>query len=83
LGTGMARPANDAIVTSIAYKETRGKVMGIFTTWRNLGLLVGPLIGGWAYDNISEKSPFILCGFIGLMGVLVLFFTVHDPEKLE
>lgn len=83
LGTGMARPANDAIVTSIAYKETRGKVMGIFTTWRNLGLLAGPLIGGWVYDNIGVKEPFVLCGFVGFLGVIVLFFTVHDPEKLE
>lgn len=82
-GTGMAMPSNNALVTSIAYKETRGKVMGLFSTGRNLGLLVGPLLGGWAYDNISRSTPFLLCGVVGLIGVVVIFFTVYDPEKIE
>ncbi len=83
LGTGMGMPASDALVTSIAYKETRGKVMGIYSTLRNLGLLVGPLVGGWIYENIDAKTPFILCGLVGFVGVIALFFTIHDPEKIE
>ncbi|MEA1993598.1 MAG: MFS transporter [Euryarchaeota archaeon] len=83
LGTGMALPANNAMVTSIAYKETRGKVMGIFATWRSFGLLVGSLICGWVYDHVSPQTPFILCGLVGMIGVVVIFFTVHDVKEVE
>jgi MFS family permease len=83
VGTGMAMPSNNALVTNIAYKETRGKVMGLFSTGRNLGLLVGPLLGGWVYDNISPQTPFVLCGAVGMIGVLILYLLVHDTEEIE
>jgi len=81
VGTGMGMPTANALTTSIAYKENRGKVMGWYSTARNIGLFAGPILGGWAYDNMGKTEPFILCGIIGMITVGVIFFTVFDPKE--
>lgn len=81
VGSGMGMPTANALTTSIAYKENRGKVMGWYSTARNIGLFMGPILGGWAYDNIGKTEPFILCGIVGMITVVVIFFTVFDPKE--
>lgn len=73
IGSGMGMPTANALTTSIAYKENRGKVMGWYSTARNIGLFMGPILGGWAYDNIGKTEPFILCGIVGMITVVVIF----------
>jgi len=81
IGAGMGMPTANALTTSIAYRENRGRVMGWYSTARNIGLVVGPLLGGWAYDNIGKTEPFIFCGIVGLISVVIILFTVFDPKE--
>lgn len=83
LGLGMTMPSMNALVTSLTTQEKRGKVMGIFSTSRNVGLVVGPLLGGVAFDAISVEAPFIVCGVAVLAGLGVLALTVKEPDGPE
>jgi multidrug resistance protein len=83
VGLGMTLPSMNALVTSMTTKEKRGKVMGLFSTARNLGLVVGPLLGAFAFDIISVQSPFFICGGVVAVGVVVLFIMVREPEGIE
>lgn len=83
VGLGMTLPSMNALVTSMTTREKRGKVMGLFSTARNLGLVVGPMLGAFAFDIISVQSPFFICGGVVAVGILVLFVMVREPEGIE
>ena len=83
-GLGMTMPSMNALVTSLTTKENRGKVMGIYSTARNGGLIVGPLLGAMAFDAISKQSPFYICGGVVLLGAFIMMITVKEkPDPLE
>lgn len=81
VGLGMTMPSMNALVTSLTTKEKRGKVMGIFSASRNLGLVVGPLLGGITFDALSVQSPFLICGLVVFLGASILVMTVKEPEN--
>lgn len=81
VGLGMTMPSINALVTSMTTKEKRGRVMGIFSTSRNTGLVMGPLLGGFTFDALSVRAPFFICGFVVFMGALVLIATVREVEN--
>lgn len=78
VGLGMTLPSMNALVTSLTTTEKRGKVMGIFSASRNLGLVAGPLLGGIAFDTISTQAPFFICGVIVFLGVGILAVMVQE-----
>ena len=84
VGLGMTMPSMNALVTSLTTREKRGKVMGIYSTSRNAGLVVGPLLGGYAFDTLSVQAPFFICGAVVFLGMTVLIVTVTEPgENLD
>ncbi len=82
-GLGMTMPSMNAVVTSLTTREKRGKVMGIFSTAQNAGLVVGPLLGGFTFDAFSPQTPFILCGIVAFVAAGFLVVTVKEPDNVE
>jgi DHA1 family multidrug resistance protein-like MFS transporter len=80
IGLGMTMPSINALVTSLTTKENRGKVMGIYSTARNGGLIVGPLLGAYMFDAVSKQSPFYICGAVVLVGALIMMTTVREES---
>ncbi|MBU7042576.1 MAG: MFS transporter [Theionarchaea archaeon] len=80
IGLGMTMPSINALVTSLTSKENRGKVMGIYSTARNGGLIVGPLLGAIVFDAVSKQSPFYLCGAVVFLGALIMMVTVKEES---
>jgi MFS family permease len=69
-------------------KRHRGKILGLQSLASNSGGAVGPIIGGWAWDQFGTKSPFITSIFIELSLIPIFIGAVkalkpHMSEKLE
>jgi MFS family permease len=56
IGVALTIAASMAILAMATNKRTRGGSMGIYTTMRMLGFALGPLIGGYLYDNHGFQS---------------------------
>jgi MFS family permease len=87
LGVAVTVPAALALMAEASHKRTRGGSMGIYTTFRMLGLSIGPLLGGALLDSFGFNASFYAgAGFI-LIGVLLVQIWVRDvsvekpPEK--
>ena len=50
--------------------EETGQVMGLQQSAQSLGRIIGPALGGFAFDVISPRAPFVLAGVI--MGTAAL-----------
>jgi MFS family permease len=74
-------PSLIAMFSTIAPSSSRGKSMGVFNGFRNVGLVVGSTMGGFLYDAASSQSPFITCALASLVGVVIVLLTVSEPKR--
>ena len=55
-----AVPAEGALVADLTGGDRRGQAYGLYSFAVGLGATLGPLLGGWCYDNLGHASPFYL-----------------------
>jgi len=48
-----------ALIADLYGAEARGRVMGVVMSGSNLGLMVGPSLGGWLYETGGPRLPFL------------------------
>ncbi|MFW9930301.1 MAG: MFS transporter [Candidatus Thorarchaeota archaeon] len=89
-------PAYRAFMADIIPPIVRGRYFGRIQAIFNLGASSAPIIGGWMYDNLTEKTftifsnykvfgagfIFIFCAFISLLSTIIIYFIykAYNPE---
>lgn len=69
------------IYTSMNNKSSMGSMYSIYSIVCDFGLMIGPIIGGLLYDNVSSKVPFYLNGI--LMFILAILILILIKEKIQ
>ncbi len=69
-------------------KTHRGKLFGISRWMSFFGAIIGPIIGGFAWDQIGFTSPFIISIFVELTVIPLYVIAIkllkpHMAEKLD
>jgi DHA1 family multidrug resistance protein-like MFS transporter len=83
IGNVTAMPAERAFVADIAGEDVRGTSYGLYTFAYFLGSAIGPLAGGWLYDNMGHASPFYLNAVVLVIaGFLVANFLRETRPAL-
>ncbi len=72
VGWAMASPAEDALVADLSPADLRGTVMGAKEAAAGVGAAIGPLAGGYIYDNWSQEMAFVSNGVILLFTSLLV-----------
>lgn len=80
-GRAMSNPSIVAMFSGLIPSSRRGRAMGIFNIFQNIGLVSGATAGGFLYEFSISESPFIACAAVGLIGVVVVLLTVSEPRK--
>ncbi|MBL4933320.1 MFS transporter [Clostridium paridis] len=78
IGLGIMVPSVLAYVADITTRETRAKGMGYISAAMNLGMVLGPGIGG-IIAQFGLRAPYFLASFLGLISTLL---TIILPETL-
>ena len=81
IGRASSNPSINAMFSRLVPTSRRGKGMGIFIGFRNVGLIFGSSIGGFLWDVSSFQSPFIVCAVVSLTGAVIAFLVVSEPKK--
>ncbi len=55
--------------------KIRGEQIGYYKTVEGIGMLVGPVVGGFLIDAISIQAPFIFAGIIGISFAISIYFS--------
>ncbi|ERI93672.1 transporter, major facilitator family protein [Clostridiales bacterium oral taxon 876 str. F0540] len=71
IGTVMAAPAEEALVSDIVGENIRGSAYGLYLFISSLGAAIGPLLGGWLYDSFGHSIPFYLNGIILIINAML------------
>ena len=75
----------NAYVTETTTSENRSKGMGLVGAAFGLGLVFGPVIGGFFggsdINNIDYQTPFIFAFIVATISCLITFFILIEPKK--
>ena len=75
----------NAYVTETTSSANRSKGMGLIGAAFGLGLVFGPVIGGYFgggdIDNINYKMPFIFAIIVAIISCLLAYFILIEPKK--
>mgnify|MGYP003589179274 FL=1 len=84
LGSSLAEPARETLLTSLANPTARGSYMGFSRIGLAFGGLAGYLGGGWLYDLGHQTGllalPWLILGVIGVMTLLALWWQQPDRD---
>jgi DHA1 family multidrug resistance protein-like MFS transporter len=80
VGWAMASPAEEALVADLAPPELRGSVIGAKELAAGIGAALGPLVGGYIYDNWTHELAFVINGLLLLVtsALALLWFRGKD-----
>ncbi len=85
IGNGCMRPPIVGLASVISDDEEQGYVLGVMNSMGAIGRIIGPIIGGFLYQELSQGAPFYASGLLAFISVL-LYLTVRkglpDPQKL-
>ncbi len=85
IGLVAAAPAQEALVADVAGNEVRGTAYGAYMFAVSLGGTIGPLLGGWLYDNAGHATPFYVNGVVLLIATAGVWLLLrrHDYARAE
>lgn len=77
IGTGLYKPASDAMVADTVSTEHRKEVFATFLMGSNLGAVVGPILGAWLFFDYRD---FLLwsCAIVLMVYFLFIYFWLEE-----
>ena len=73
-------PAINAYVVDHFGREKFGQTLGTISLVAGLASAASPALGGWLWDNISPKAPFILTLILAIVIGLIIWFRIEEPR---
>ena len=80
IGYTVSVPAERAYVADIAGRDIRGTSYGFYTFSFFLGAALGPLAGGWLYDNVGRAMPFYLNTVVLIIGAVLVGVALKESH---
>jgi MFS family permease len=82
VGVAITVPASLALIAVATQKQTRGEAMGVYTMMRFVGFALGPVLGGYLYDQYGFNTAFIVGAAFIFFGMVLVQAWVKDlPVK--
>jgi MFS family permease len=79
IGVALTIPASMALMATATKKETRGGSMGFYSAMRMLGFAIGPLLGGYLFDQFGFNTSFYAGTAFIVLGIVLVQIWVKDP----
>ena len=81
IGGALIMPSTLSIITNIFPPRERGRAIGIWAGVSGLGIIVGPVMGGWFLENFWWGSVFLINMFV--IGVALIYGRRVVPESKD
>jgi MFS family permease len=82
LGTGMVYPALLAAVSDNAVSTWRATALGVYRFWRDIGYVMGALIGGFIADAFGITSAVWVIAALTAYAAVVVALRLQKPSML-
>lgn len=79
VGVAMTIPSSLALMAAATEQRTRGGSMGVYTSFRMVGIALGPILGGFLHDRYGFDPAFYVATFLILAGLVLVQLWVEEP----
>jgi MFS family permease len=79
-GTAMVYPTLLAVVGDVAHPAWRGRAVGVYRVWRDLGYAVGAVLGGIAADLLGLRAAVWLAAAVTAGSALVVAVRMYETH---
>jgi multidrug resistance protein len=69
-----------AMIADLYGPDERGRAMGLAMAGSTLGIIIGPVLGGWLYEIGGIRLPFVVVAVMAVVE-LVVFAVVAPPTR--
>jgi EmrB/QacA subfamily drug resistance transporter len=83
VGGALIMPATLSIVTNVFEGRERGRAIAVWAGVAGLGIILGPVIGGWLLEHYWWGSIFLINVFVVIVAVVVGAFLVPESKDPE
>ena len=83
VGLSASQPAQGALIADLTGRNVRGTGYGLYTLATGLGLILGPLLGGWLYDTAGHALPFYVNGITLFIGAALVLWLLGGTREKE
>lgn len=81
LGIGLVSPSLNGSISLVADQNAQGHIMGVNQSMSAMGRILGPLLGGFIYGNISQNSPyFFACSIMAICCLICISLYKKLPQ---
>lgn len=79
----LGAPAWTAIASALSPAANRGTAIAALSTMQSLGFILGPPAGGYLYQIVGPATPFLVCGALLIVCVLLITALIRLPQATE
>jgi MFS family permease len=80
-GTAMVYPTLLAAIGDVAHPAWRGRAVGVYRVWRDLGYAVGALMGGVVADLWSLRTAVWVAAAVSVVSALVVAVRMYETHR--
>jgi MFS family permease len=80
-GTAMVYPTLLAVVGDVAHPAWRGRAVGVYRVWRDLGYAVGAVLGGIVADPMGLHAAVWAAAGISAVSALVVAVRMYETHR--
>ncbi len=85
IGNGCMRPPIVGLASVLTDEDDQGYVLGVMNSMGAVGRIVGPIFGGWLYQEFSQGAPFFTSGAMAAVGIILFVFIISqlpNPQQV-
>ncbi len=83
VGVGLSTPAYQSLISKAVPRRLRGVAFGMFSTSLGVVSLPAPVIGGYLWENVSPRFPFMLTALASLLSIIPVWFKFKVSGDVE
>ena len=80
IGYTLQMPTLNTLLTNRADPSEIGQALGLSASFVGAGSVIGPLLGGWLFDQFSPAAPFMVSAVLSLV-LLILMIQLRPSTR--
>lgn len=80
IGTAMVYPTLLAVVGDVAHPAWRGRAVGVYRVWRDVGYAVGALAGGLVADALGLAAAVVMAAVLSVLMAIVVAARMRETH---
>ncbi len=83
IGGGIMLPSLLALLTYVTPRQERGEAIGLVQSVQNVGRILGPLMGGWLFQQVNPGAPMGAAAIISGLTLFAALALIRMPTGGE